>query len=471
MIDAQTLIEVSRFSHPQLRVPSWRLERGQAWCVFGRNGSGKQMVDQLLSGDLTPQSVAGIERANDALVKMISFEVQQRIYERELKLAASDLISEHESGTRVTDFLPPDELGNPLIERFNLTHRLDAFYRELSTGEGRKLLVVEAILSGASVLVCDNPFDSLDGASVAALSEALLAACQAGKAVVLLLSNRSDIPVWVEHFAHVDAGDLSVMAGETALARRQGLDRLLDTAPVIQPGIPEDSIPLEDYASPFIAQLNDCTVRYGGRAVLDKLSLTITPLQHTLVTGENGAGKSTLLGLITGDCLQCFSNDVTVFGHRRGTGESVWDIKRHLGMVSNDLHRRYTVRCDVLSVVCSGFHDSIGLYDPVSEFQRRLATEWLAAFGMADRAKERFQSLSYGEQRLVLIARAMVKSPLLLVLDEPTQGLDEHNRERILSSLQIIESRQHSTLLFVSHREDEHLPIFRQHLHLTLNPA
>lgn len=471
MMDAQTLIEVSNFFHPLLRVPNWRLERGQTWCVFGRNGSGKQMVDQLLSGDLTSQSGVAIERAKDALVKMISFEAQQRIYERELKLAASDLISEEESGTRVKDFLPLDALGNPLIERFNLTHRLEAFYRELSTGEGRKLLVVEAILSGASVLVCDNPFDSLDGPSIAALSEALLAASQAGSAVVLLLSNRSDIPDWVEYFAHVDTGDLSLMTGESALARRRSLDRLLDRVQVIQPGIPEDSIPLEDYTAPFIAQLTDCTVQYGGRAVLDKLSLSIAPLQHTLVTGENGAGKSTLLGLITGDCLQCFSNDVVVFGHRRGTGESVWDIKRHLGMVSNDLHRRYSVRCDVLSVVCSGFHDSIGLYDPVSEFQRRLATEWLEAVGMADRAREGFQSLSYGEQRLVLIARAMVKSPLLLVLDEPTQGLDELNRERILSSLEIIESRQHSTLLFVSHREDEHLPIFRQHLHLVMNQA
>ena len=188
-----------------------------------------------------------------------------------------------------------------------------------------------------------------------------------------------------------------------------------------------------------------------------------------MVTGENGAGKSTLLGLITGDCLQCFSNDVTVFGHRRGTGESVWDIKRHLGLVGSDLHRRYSVRCDVLSAVCSGFFDSIGLYDTPSEFQVRIAREWLAAIEMSDKASVGFQSLSYGEQRLVLIARAMVKSPLLLVLDEPTQGLDEINRERILGFMSAIEARQHSTLLFVSHRQDEFLSLFKQHVHLRLN--
>ena len=206
----------------------------------------------------------------------------------------------------------------------------------------------------------------------------------------------------------------------------------------------------------------------GGRSILQDLSLNIAPLQHTLVTGENGAGKSTLLGLITGDCPQCFSNDVSVFGYRRGTGESVWEIKRHLGLVSNDLHRRYTVRCDVLAAVCSGFHDSIGVYDPVSDFQVRLAREWLAAVGMEAKASLPLHSLSYGEQRLVLIARAMVKSPLLLVLDEPTQGLDEMNRGRILDFLTSIEARRHSTLLFVSHRQDEHLPLFRQHIHLKL---
>ncbi|GIR69650.1 MAG: hypothetical protein CM15mP74_09010 [Halieaceae bacterium] len=142
-----------------------------------------------------------------------------------------------------------------------------------------------------------------------------------------------------------------------------------------------------------------------------------------------------------------------VFGHRRGTGESVWEIKRHLGLVSNDLHRRYTVRCDVLSVVCSGFFDSIGVYDVASEMQIRIAKEWLVAVDMADKASAMFQSLSYGEQRLVLIARAMVKSPLLLVLDEPTQGLDEINRERIPGLYVSDRGAATQTLLFVSHRE------------------
>jgi molybdate transport system ATP-binding protein len=260
-----------------------------------------------------------------------------------------------------------------------------------------------------------------------------------------------------------------VFDGESREAQLAQLEASVGGDQIVQPGIPDDAIQLESYEAPYVAELNDCTVQYGGRQVLRELTVKIAPLQHTLVTGENGAGKSTLLGLITGDCMQCFSNDVTVFGHRRGSGESVWEIKRHLGLVSNDLHRRYTVRCDVLSVICSGFFDSIGLYDAPTEQQVRLGKEWLRAVGIADQVETPFQSLSNGEQRLVLIARAMVKSPLLLVLDEPTQGLDELNRERILGFMSAIEARRHSTLLFVSHRADEFLPLFKQHIHLTLN--
>ncbi len=469
-MSADTLIEIADVECDGLAIASWRVGAGEAWCVFGRNGSGKQLLDRLLTGDLTPRTGQLSLAIPSSEIRLVSFEAQQAIYEEERRLAAGDWIPDDEQGTRVEDFLPRNKLEDPLIDTLRMRHRLRAFYRELSTGESRKLLVLKAILEDAQLLLCDNPFDSLDQQSVAALSDALAQAVTRGISVVLLLSNRSDIPAWIQHFAVVECGRMTLLSADAGPAQRALLDEQIAGLVSEQPSLPEDAIALESYEAPYIAELNACTVRYGGRPVLDALTLKIAPLQHTLVTGENGAGKSTLLGLITGDCLQCFSNDVTVFGHRRGTGESVWDIKRHLGLVGSDLHRRYTVRCDVLSAVCSGFFDSIGLYDTPSEFQVRIAREWLAAIAMSDKASAGFQSLSYGEQRLVLIARAMVKSPLLLVLDEPTQGLDEVNRQRILGFMSSLEARRHSTLLFVSHREDEFLPLFRQHLHLEFNP-
>lgn len=462
------LIRITDFVGDGLKLPAWQICTGEGWCIFGRNGSGKQLLDRLLVGELATEAGSVDRKIAIADIALISFESQQAVYEQERRLAATDLLADDESGTRVADFLSAETLDDPLIDQLNLRHRLHAFYRELSTGESRKLLVLKALLEEARLLVCDNPFDGLDPDAVTAISIAFEHAIERGVAVVLLLSNRSDIPSWATCFGYVEDGALTVL---NTASREQAVLELGECITEIrqsQPGIPDDAIALAHYDAAFIAELKHCTVRYGGRPVIHDLSFSIAPLQHTLVTGENGAGKSTVLGLITGDCPQCFSNDVTVFGHRRGTGESVWEIKRHLGLVSNDLHRRHNVRCDVLAAVCSGFHDSIGLYDPVSDFQIRLGREWLAAVGLEAKASQPFQSLSYGEQRLVLIARAMVKSPLLLVLDEPTQGLDEINRDRILNFLTTIEARRHSTLLFVSHRQDEHLPLFRQHLHLQL---
>ena len=463
-----TLIRLSDCQCNGLAVPDWSIQSGDSWCVFGRNGSGKQLIGQLLVGEITPSHGVVESRLNADQIALISFERQQATYEEEWRLAATDIIPDDEWGTRVAEFLPQECLEDPLIDQLNMRHRLQAFYRELSTGESRKLMVLKALLDEAELIICDNPFDSLDQGAVQVLSETFRLAVASGVAVILLLSNRSDIPQWVEKFGYVEAGLLAAFEGARDSQLTQ-LEAAIGTGAIVQPGIPEDVIRLDAYDAPYIAELNQCTVRYGDRNVLDALTVKIAPLQHTLVTGENGAGKSTLLGLITGDCMQCFSNDVSVFGHRRGSGESVWDIKRQLGLVSNDLHRRYTVRCDALSVVCSGFFDSIGLYDTPTEPQIRLGREWLRAMDMTDHAETPFQSLSYGEQRLVLIARAMVKSPLLLVLDEPTQGLDELNRERILGFMSAIEARRHSTLLFVSHRQDERLPLFKQHLHLTLS--
>ena len=468
MGNTSTLIHLSDCQCDGLAVPDWSIQSGDSWCVYGRNGSGKQLIDQLLVGEVTPARGVVESRLDADQIALISFERQQATYEEEWRLAATDIIPEDEWGTRVAEFLPQERLEDPLIDQLNMRHRLQAFYRELSTGESRKLMVLKALLDEAELIICDNPFDSLDQGTVQALSETLRLAVASGVGVILLLSNRTDIPDWVEKFGHVDSGMLTTFEGSRQAQFAQ-LQAATDTGAIVQPGIPDDAMRLEAYDAPYIAELNQCTVRYGDRNVLDAVTFKIAPLQHTLVTGENGAGKSTLLGLITGDCMQCFSNDVSVFGHRRGSGESVWDIKRQLGIVSNDLHRRYRVRCDALSVVCSGFFDSIGLYDAPTEMQVRLGKEWLVAVGMADRAEAAFQSLSYGEQRLLLIARAMVKSPLLLVLDEPTQGLDEVNRDRLLGFMTAIEARCHSTLLFVSHREDERLPLFKQHLHLTLS--
>ena len=461
------MIEIKNLKHPHLSIADWQVTPGDAWCVMGRNGAGKQYVDKLLLGELTPDQADCFQLvAQGDRVRLISLEAQQRIYERELQQDDGDYTDQIEPGTRAAAFLPDGRLNDPLIDMFNLRHRLQTGYCQLSTGESRKLLVLQAIFEGVELLILDNPFDSLDVGACEALSTALSAAAKAGVTMVFLLSNRQDIPAWCTACALVEQGELSVLGELADPATQRAIDSLLDPAQLAQPELPESALPLAHYAHPYLIALNNCTVTYSGKAVLEGVDLMIEPLQHTLITGENGSGKSTLLGLVTGDCPQCFSNDVTVFGLRRGSGESVWDIKAHMGIISADLHRRYRVSCTALTAVCSGFFDSIGVYQPITPQQTALAKQWLALAGLAAQADTAFGQLSYGEQRLVLIARALVKSPLLLILDEATQGLDELNRYRVLRLLEQIADRQHSTMVFVSHRRDEHLPLFVQRLHL-----
>ncbi|MCE9944141.1 ATP-binding cassette domain-containing protein, partial [Aeromonas rivipollensis] len=168
-------------------------------------------------------------------------------------------------------------------------------------------------------------------------------------------------------------------------------------------------------------------------------------------------GKSTLLALITGDHPQGYSNDLRLFGVRRGSGESIWEIKRHIGLVSPALHLDYRVHCSVQTVILSGFYDSIGLYTRPGDRQLALANQWLALLGLKDQGALPFHALSFGQQRLVLIARALVKHPPLLILDEPLQGLDPLNRH-LVREMVVRLIGEGTQLLFVSHHPEDAPP-------------
>ena len=254
MGSSSTLIHVSDCQCPGLAVPDWSIQSGDSWCAFGRNGSGKQLIDQLLVGEIMPSRGVVETRLDADQIALISFERQQATYEEEWRLAATDIIPEDEWGTRVADFLPADRLDDPLIDQLNMRHRLQAFYRELSTGESRKLMVLKALLDEAALLICDNPFVSLDQGTVQALSETFHLAVASGVAVILLLSNRSDIPEWVEKFGHVEAGLFTAFAGPHEAQLGQ-LETAIGTGAIVQPGIPEDAIRLEAYDAPYIAEL------------------------------------------------------------------------------------------------------------------------------------------------------------------------------------------------------------------------
>ena len=178
-----------------------------------------------------------------------------------------------------------------------------------------------------------------------------------------------------------------------------------------------------------------------------------------MISGPNGSGKSTLLNLVSGDNPKAYGQEIYLFGQKRGSGESIWDIKKRIGFVSGDFQFRYFVRSTVEEVVLSGLFDSIGLYRKPTDVQLHAVSNWLESIGLREKQGGAFQDLSFGQQRMVLVARAMIKQPAVLIADEPCQGLDDVNREDVLLALEAAAAVEETLLLYVTHEESGQLRV------------
>lgn len=445
----------------------WLFDSRDCWAVLGTNGCGKSSLGRLLAGDLRPSS--GLLHSDLKHALWVSLEQQQSLYERELYQDDTDFIDRLDQGSSVRALLeeitPWGPLAEKLVDQLELTAFLQRGYRVLSTGEGRRLMLARALLAKPDLLILDEPFEGLDAANRAALHATLGELTRAGQAILLLINQSEDLPPSVTHLAVMDQGRFLYQGRRPSDINGQWQHLLSLKGDAIQLPARPDGFQWQPQstAEPLLVMTNGW-VRYADTYQFKSLDWTLLPGAHTQITGPNGCGKSTLLGLITGDHPQCYANDLVVLGFRRGSGESIWQIKKHIGYVSGSLHRDYRVAGNLFTAVLSGLTDSIGLYQPLSDAEKALASQWLGLIGLKHKANQGFKQLSIGEQRLVLIARALIKQPPLLILDEPTQGLDDFNRFYVLEIVEKIIQHSRSTLLFVSHRQDETLPSIQQRL-------
>jgi molybdate transport system ATP-binding protein len=197
------------------------------------------------------------------------------------------------------------------------------------------------------------------------------------------------------------------------------------------------------------------SVKYGGHTIIEHLNWTVRAGESWALLGPNGSGKTTLLSLIQGDNPQAYRNHVEVFGRLRGTGESIWELKKRIGWVSPELHSYFPEQVTCFDAVASGFHETAGLFEPVAHAQRATVRKWLKRFDLLKQAHQPLFTLSAGLQRMVLLARALVKNPALLLLDEPCQGLDAEHRVLFIRMLDGLIRRQEVTAIYVTHRMDE----------------
>ncbi|MBG0668111.1 molybdate ABC transporter ATP-binding protein ModF [Enterobacter roggenkampii] len=446
-----------------LTIADLTLRAGESWAFVGTNGSGKSALARALAGELN--LLKGEYQSDFTRLTRLSFEQLQKLVSDEWQRNNTDLLSPGEDDTgRTTAEIIQDEVKDParcehLAEQFGITPLLDRRFKYLSTGETRKTLLCQALMSQPELLILDEPFDGLDVQSRAQLASLLASLNQQGYTLVLVLNRFDEIPDFIQHAGVLADCNLTETGEKTALLKQALIAQLAHSEQLDGITLPEPDAPSARHAldphQPRIV-LRDGMVAYDDRPILNRLSWTVNPGEHWQIVGPNGAGKSTLLSLITGDHPQGYSNDLTLFGRRRGSGETIWDIKKHIGYVSSSLHLDYRVSTTVRNVILSGYFDSIGIYQAVSDKQHKLAQQWLDILGMDNRVADApFHSLSWGQQRLALIVRALVKHPTLLILDEPLQGLDPLNRQLIRRFVDVLISEGETQLLFVSHHAED----------------
>lgn len=446
-----------------LTIADLTLRAGESWAFVGTNGSGKSALARALAGELN--LLKGEYQSDFTRLTRLSFEQLQKLVSDEWQRNNTDLLSPGEDDTgRTTAEIIQDEVKDParcerLAEQFGITPLLDRRFKYLSTGETRKTLLCQALMSEPELLILDEPFDGLDVQSRAQLASLLASLNQQGYTLVLVLNRFDEIPDFIQHAGVLADCNLTETGEKTALLKQALIAQLAHSEQLDGITLPEPDAPSARHAldrhQPRIV-LRDGMVAYDDRPILNRLNWTVNPGEHWQIVGPNGAGKSTLLSLITGDHPQGYSNDLTLFGRRRGSGETIWDIKKHIGYVSSSLHLDYRVSTTVRNVILSGYFDSIGIYQAVSDKQHKLAQQWLDILGMDNRVADApFHSLSWGQQRLALIVRALVKHPTLLILDEPLQGLDPLNRQLIRRFVDVLISEGETQLLFVSHHAED----------------
>ncbi|WP_369308352.1 molybdate ABC transporter ATP-binding protein ModF [Providencia rettgeri] len=446
-----------------LDIQQLTINKGESWAFIGSNGSGKSSLARVLSNELKPLS--GVVKNTFNSPVRLSFEQLQKIINEEWQRNNTDLLSDGEEDTGYTaaEIIQLNHKDNEycleLATKFGIRDLLSRRFKYLSTGETRKVLLCQTLMGNPDLLILDEPFDGLDVYSRSNLSELLYSLSEKGLTLVLVLNRFDELPDYIENMGVVADCKLTMSGDRESVLANSLISQLQHSEKIKQLSIPETEDPTNDEkldeTTPRII-LKNGVISYNDKPILHGLNWQVNPGEHWQIIGENGAGKSTLLSLITGDHPQGYSNDLTLFGRRRGSGETIWDIKRHIGYVSNSIHQEYRVATSVLNVIISGFHDSIGLYQTPSDRQIQLAYEWLALLGFdAKTAQHPFHSLSWGQQRLVLIARALVKHPAMLILDEPLQGLDGLNRLLVLRFIDVMLSQGNTQLLFVTHHQED----------------
>lgn len=479
----QRVISVSNgvTRHPLYRMGKpvdFCLNAGEQLAVVGPNGGGKSILIDIITGkypllmnevayDFSPSSSNLVSDNLRYITFRDSYGDADGSYYYQQRWNSQDM----ENIPVVGDLLPQckdEKLKESLYTLFRIEEMLQKPIILLSSGELRKFQLTKTLLSGPRVLIMDNPFIGLDARTRDLLKSLLAELIKViGLQVILVLSKSDDIPDFITHVITVEnmicgeklpRSEYSGVCVPEKMLSDEKVQAILD-------------MPYKDnlYKAANVVKLNKVSIRYGERTILRELDWTVKCGEKWALSGENGAGKSTLLSLVCADNPQSYACDITLFDRKRGSGESIWEIKKHIGYVSPEMHRAYLKNIPAIDIVASGLHDSIGLYKRPKEEDRKVCLFWMDIFGVKQLADRSFLQLSSGEQRLVLLARAFVKDPELLILDEPLHGLDLYNRRLVKDVIETFCRRNDKTMIMVTHYKEELPACITDSLYLVRN--
>lgn len=451
---------------------------GETWALVGPAGSGKSSLLKALAGEL-PVS-GGLQILNfyekykddsNAIISpvftwrnLISF-VDARHHFTNLSNTENFYYQQRynscdaEDAPTVRDYLKKETRQKyqsywtfeRTVERFTLTELLDKEVILLSNGETKRLLLAAALIKQPSILLLDNPLSGLDLTARQMFDQLLKEIVASGIHIVFSVSP-SEIPDTVTHLAHLEQGairfagskeDWSPSAMYTEKKGNQSEKMAIWLKTISMPSIPQ------------ILELTNCRIQYGNKVILENINWSVQQGERWALLGHNGAGKSTLLSLITGDNPQAYANDIRLFGKKRGSGESIWDLKQKIGYVSPELFQYFPQDTTVSQAVESGLYDTIGLFRAPSSLHKEKVEKIMDAMGLSTHSQTLLRHTATSIQRICLVARALVKCPPLLILDEPCQGLDNNQIEEFKQLIDLICEQTSLTLIYVSHYTSE----------------
>lgn len=473
-----TDVTFSRYQAPLYENINWKIREGECWAIAGPVGAGKSTFAEALTGKFPlrhgqiryhfqPQQDLSAYEARKQVVLLAftpqtaqlnygRYYYQQRFHSSE----ADGLLTVEQLLLGAAPLADASQQVLALAARLGMEELLTLEVIKLSNGQTRRMLIARALLQQPRLLILDNPYAGLDVEARQELSR-LIGQLVAGGTRVMLITNQTEIPDTITHVLEIR--DFRVQGQYT---RDQYLALQQADVPVGEPAVATDpaGLFLRPHTHPgftIAVQMENTTVRYGQKKVLDGICWTVKAGEKWALTGPNGSGKTTLLSLINGDHPQAFANKITLFDRPKGSGESIWDIKKRIGFVSPELHLYFRHDMRAESVAATGFQDTLYLNRPLTADQQQRLAAFFSFYGLDQFRQQRFLQLSSGQQRLVLLIRSLVKDPDLLIWDEPFQGLSEYHIQLSLALLQAY-AKPDSTLILVSHHARE-IPAWVQH--------